>query len=523
MKRYTSIFLIIILLLSAAVPVFSSEEAVIAQEITDKVRITGKGVDNISSIPGGKHTYSRKIQKDAEISVNSSAEMGFLYIEYQKLTASYALKDNNTGETCACGSNGFLHELIDFEELFGHTCTSVTMSFPEEGSYICGITAYSAGELPSYVQRWDLPRDSKADIVLFCTHGDDDQLFFAGIMPYYAKERGYSFQVVYFTDHHNQINYRVHEMLDGLWAVGITAYPVFGPFPDSSKASAEYTQEDVNEFVTEQIRRFKPLVAVGHDLNGEYGHIQHRMYAAAVAEAVQYTADPSYFPDSASEYGVWDVPKTYLHLYGENKIIMDWDTPLSSFGGLTAFEVTRDLGFPCHESQYHTKYYDWIHSAGTAQSIPTYNPCLYGLYRSLTGDDVLKNDMFEHLLTREELSVIENSAIEAKYVKFTEMRNRKEAERLAKEEELALAAAEAEAEAKRLEEARLLEEARRLEEEAMKAVEPEIPDFEILPDISEQAPAAHKFSGINIAIYAGCSALIICAVLISLPRKKVKV
>ena len=43
---------------------------------------------------------------------------------------------------------------------------------------------------------------------------------------------GYNVQVVYVCDHHNFEAYRIHEMLDGLWAVGIRTYPVIGNFPD---------------------------------------------------------------------------------------------------------------------------------------------------------------------------------------------------------------------------------------------------------------------------------------------------
>jgi LmbE family N-acetylglucosaminyl deacetylase len=42
-----------------------------------------------------------------------------------------------------------------------------------------------------------------ADLVLFSAHGDDEHLFFAGLLPTYAEERGYRVQVVYLTDHRN--------------------------------------------------------------------------------------------------------------------------------------------------------------------------------------------------------------------------------------------------------------------------------------------------------------------------------
>lgn len=38
--------------------------------------------------------------------------------------------------------------------------------------------------------------------------------------------------------------------------------------------------------------------------------------ALSMEKAVELAADASYQPRSAEKYGVWDTPKTYLHLYG---------------------------------------------------------------------------------------------------------------------------------------------------------------------------------------------------------------
>lgn len=76
------------------------------------------------------------------------------------------------------------------------------------------------------------------------------------------------------------------------------------------------------------------------------------VYADLLMEAVEISGDPQYSPELAQTYGAWDVPKTYLHLYPENPILMDWDQPLASFWGMTAFQVSKDIGFACHQSQY---------------------------------------------------------------------------------------------------------------------------------------------------------------------------
>ena len=81
---------------------------------------------------------------------------------------------------------------------------------------------------------------------------------------------------------------REHEKLDGLWESGIKHYPICGDFPDLYSTSLEaakkqYIYDDVLSYTTSTIRRFKPLVVVTQDLNGEYGHGGHMLFSHAVA------------------------------------------------------------------------------------------------------------------------------------------------------------------------------------------------------------------------------------------------
>jgi hypothetical protein len=215
-------------------------------------------------------------------------------------------------------------------------------------------------------------------------------------------------------------------MLKGLWAVGVRNYPVFGPFEDFLRETLNETYKeyaargvsktDIQEFVITQLRRFKPQVVVGHDINGEYYHGMHMVYTDSLRKVLDLSGDATQFTDSAEKYGVWDVPKTYLHLYDQNKIVMDYDTPLESWDGLTAFEVTQKYGFTCHKSQHWTWFYRWIYGSGIeitkASQIKTYNPCLFGLYRSTVGEDVLKNDFMENIVSYGEQERLEQERLE---------------------------------------------------------------------------------------------------------------
>ena len=100
-------------------------------------------------------------------------------------------------------------------------------------------------------------------------------------MPTYAGERGYKVQVAYLTNHWAE-PYRPHELLNGLWTVGIRAYPVIGEFIDYYSDNLEhakglYDRDRVIEHQVEMIRRFRPEVIIGHDIDGEYGHGVHML------------------------------------------------------------------------------------------------------------------------------------------------------------------------------------------------------------------------------------------------------
>ena len=397
--------------------------------------------------------------KNASLTLEHQEGIGSLYILFGLEHGPYSVIDNSSGENYTFGEEGFLHEFIDLEGIFGTAPTSVTLNFGEKAVEIYELYIYSSGEVPDTVQKWNAPVDEKTDLILFSTHGDDEQLFFAGILPYYAVERGYQVQVVYLTNHRNQAPRRAHEMLNGLWAVGITTYPVFGEYNDFFTKSMQsaydsfhalgWPQEQMVGFVVEQLRRFKPQVVVGHDFNGEYGHGQHMVYIDLLVKALEISNDATQYPELAEKYGLWDVPKTYVHLYEENQIVMDWDQPMESFNGMTPFQVTKELGFPCHISQQYD--FAWyIYPYETAAEIPRYNPCYFGLYRSTVGPDIEKNDFFENVHSYEEQ---ERIAEEAERLAAEEEARRKEEERLAAEEE-----------ARRKEEERLAaeEEARKL-------------------------------------------------------------
>ena len=461
-----------------------------------------------------RNTYTTTAE-GASISVSRPDGIASLYIEFDRIPSQWTLTDPATGNSVQCGQNSFLHEFVDVASLFGSMPQQVIMTLPA-GLVIADIYAFSEGELPDFVQIWD-PPCQQADLLLISSHSDDEQLFFAGVLPYYTMERGLSVQVTYIVQHFEAYGYqnhqRPHEQLDGLWTVGVRNYPVMSDFPDVYSESKDrqtafnhaaaafgnvgVTYDDFISYITECLRRFKPLVVVSHDLNGEYGHGTHVFCSAALTEAIGYAADESKYPESAQTYGTWTPEKTYLHLYSENQIVMDWDTPLDSLGGKTPFQVTQE-GFACHKSQHWTWFYKWIYGTfdspiTKATQIRGYSPCRYGLYDTKVGPDVVGGDFFENVETYAQR--IARAEAEAKAAE--------EAARLQAEAEAAAQAqAEAEAAAKALAEAAAQAKA---EEEARAKAEAEA---------AAQAEAARQAHVRQVAWSVGIAVVILCAAVI---------
>ncbi len=412
MKQRLLALLVGLTLLIPAIPgAFAAESA----DISADTALTGTGFEGLSFLTD-KDEKTYVSGKDVTLTLENEDGIGSLYLLFDEAVEGYTVTDGN--KTLTAG-NGYLHEFLDLSAQLGTAPTSVTLKFSGKVT-LSELYVFSSGEVPAFVQKWQAPLEGSADIVLFSTHGDDDQLYFAGLLPLYAGEKGNRVQVVYLTDHRSgpwAENLRMHEMLNGLWATGVTAYPVFGTFADFRIDDLQGTydeyqtvyhtsEEQLQAFVVEQIRRFKPLVAVGHDIEGEYGHGMHRVYTDLLIKAIDLTGDEARFPESAEAYGTWELPKLYLHLYGENTIVLDIDSPLAAFDGLSGFQVAQELGFPCHETQQVHGFYKWLHGKDNeitkASQIEKYNPAYFGLYHTAVGPDTGKNDFLENVTPYQE-------------------------------------------------------------------------------------------------------------------------
>ena len=344
------------------------------------------GDTRLYSLTDDSFYFIQYLPADAVLQLSASEEIRTLYILWHDIPA-HCFVDIGDGERDVLDGSHILHQCL----ILDHASSSVTLRIPDEESSLCEIYAFTDGALPDWVQRWEL-MEEPADILLVSTHSDDEFCFFGGIIPIYAGERGYRVQVVYMIHHtEGDGRYRVHELLSGLWYAGDRYYPEINDQPDRmydtlEEAAAFYGAENFERFQVEMIRKYKPLVVLGHDFNGEYGHSAHKLNAKCLAESVLLASDETQFPESAERYGTWDPQKFYVHLYPENAITLDYETPLEHFGGRTGYEVAY-RAFLQHQTQLD---YGFVHGFGARGDSHQ-----FGLYRSLVGVDT-EPDLMEH-------------------------------------------------------------------------------------------------------------------------------
>ncbi|MDR1571018.1 MAG: hypothetical protein LBS32_00675 [Clostridiales Family XIII bacterium] len=374
--------------LFAALPGARAQDAVPADtRIVDGVTLALPGGLQPQSLLDGSYGTWADLPGGDAIGIASDEAFAFVYLIWD--TPPGAWRFLAGGATLEMGQNAYLHELVRLDA----PARQAAMLLPAQAGRLCDVYLFRSGELPAWVQQWQ-PILERADLLALPTHADDEHLFFGGILPTYAGERQLAVQVAYMTNHWGE-RYRPHELLNGLWTVGVTAYPLIGPFADLyvskeslSAAERTYGRESVLEFQVELLRRFKPKVVVGHDLAGEYGHGAHRLNAATLVDALALCGDEAAYPDSAGRWGLWETPKAYLHLYAENGIVMDWNLPLERFGGRTAYEMAVE-GFACHRSQ--TEYF-------SVRQDGTWHDCRkFGLVHTLVGPDAAGGDLFENI------------------------------------------------------------------------------------------------------------------------------
>ena len=388
MIRKVFIALFVLLLASSAFA-----QAQMAEDVTEQFTLSSGG-RSMTALYDRKYTsyWNSREQRTPyiECTAPEGIEAEYLYICFGDMPKAWAIEEEIGGEwkTLVEGSRDYYHAFI---ELGGKTHFRLIDTSGKNAQFkINEVFVFTKGELPDWVQRWE-PTHEKADMLLLVAHPDDELIFFGGTIPTYAVERDLNVVIAYMTYSNTT---RRSELLNGLWLMGVRNYPViceefYDGYSSSLKVGYEkWNKNKVMAHVTELIRKYKPEVMLSHDVEGEYGHGAHRVCADAALNCVAKSGDPAFQPASAEEYGTWEVKKLYLHLAKENPVKMDWNVPLSMFGGKTGLELAQ-AAYELHVTQQNT---DFVVTDEGETSCAE-----FGLVHSLVGEDVHRNDFMENI------------------------------------------------------------------------------------------------------------------------------
>lgn len=385
-------------LFAALLPVLLiAAEAEPAEDITRACTVTvSSGSRYVPYMTDGRITTRWKAANRGEtwLEIDAPGEdtLGGVYLQFNETPAPWRAEAFVAGEWRTVYEPAFtaLHDTVR-PETPADRLRIVCRDPAENRLGVAELTVYGPGDLPDTAQHWE-PTREKADILFLATHADDELIFFGGAIPTYDTERGCRVVVAYLVNCGAQ---RQHELLNGLWSMGVRHYPVISPFRDKATKSMDTAYsamggpQKVRKWVVSVIRQYRPEVVVTHGIGGEYGHGQHKAAANAAIRAFTRAADPTYDRSSAGQYGVWQVKKLYLHQYRENAIRLDWSRPLASLGGLTGLEAA-DRAFDFHVSQ-HEGSMDVIHTGAQ------FDNAAFGLYATVVGPDTVGGDFLENI------------------------------------------------------------------------------------------------------------------------------
>ncbi len=395
---------LVILLFSFALTLCVHAEEAIPLDYKITAYFPGSSAEfNLENISDGNINTTATLPSGCGIELSTGVDstrdgesIGYVYVKFTTTPVPYSVTYNSTVGTVAyntgnddmkvlpAGDYGFLHELtvIDGE-------ASSVMISSKQDMEIADIILYSKGELPADVQRWE-PTLSECDMLCFPTHADDESLFMGALIAESAA-RGRLVQVALICNDKKE-PVRPHELLDAVWTLGVRTYPIIGSFPILYSKTLRYasTQYDSNEmrgFIVECIRRTKPSVIVAHDIDGEYGHGAHMLTSLLVREAIKLTGNPESYTDSAEKFGLHNVKKLFLHLYGQNEIILDVDKAYATLRESTPFDIAV-AAYDKYQSQH-------VFEDFAVVKYGTIDCRRFGLYYSDVGYDVSSGDVFE--------------------------------------------------------------------------------------------------------------------------------
>ncbi|QDU56857.1 PIG-L family deacetylase [Aeoliella mucimassa] len=189
-----------------------------------------------------------------------------------------------------------------------------------------------SASLKAQVYDWN-PTPDKVDVLVISTHPDDEGIFMGSVLPYMTQVRQVNALHLSMTSGDYQAENgapdwrREEELRAADWVYGFRNEPIFARFRDYPTNTVDETydiwadgilgngdsetgRELAANYLAEQIRRFQPEVLVVSDLDGEYGHSNHRATSQSAFEAYERAMDP--LVDIAG-LDAWQPKKYYIH------------------------------------------------------------------------------------------------------------------------------------------------------------------------------------------------------------------
>lgn len=388
MKRWWRMLLLLVMI--SCIHLCAAQAAEVAEDLTKQVQLNGRNWNDRypdSCRDGSYATFYTG--RTLTITAPEGRKIGSLQLKWRTFippSVKIEVRENGRWRELLCAGPDYAAQYITLPE----PCGEIRLVSAKGDLELSDIIVLGPGEAPGYVQRWrEAPE--KVELMLLSTHPDDEVLWFGGLLPYYAGQLDRDVLVV------NAVwgwYGRRLELLDALWTCGVEIYPImlgyadYGLMPDELYQVWRETDINPNNTMVSLIRQYRPDVVVLHDVDGEYGHPAHMLFSRIGRQGVVRAADEAEHVASVKQWGVWDVPKTYIHLWPERQLRMDWQIPLPAFDGKTALAVAQ-RAMECHKSQLSRGWKVW--EGGE------YDNALFGLWRTTVGDDTLKNDLFENI------------------------------------------------------------------------------------------------------------------------------
>ncbi len=299
--------------------------------------------------------------------------------------------DSAGKETLACsgGKNGGLTEFAAVPaSMTGYRKFQFVSTNPDLAFAIVNLSVYSGG-IPEFATHWEAYDGRKMDLLVISAHPDDESVFLSA-PAITAINDGKTVVTGYMTWGTAKRRFEAEE---ACWMLGEKYAPTLRAAHDmmtnSLKSMEQYWSLDkAVGYIVELIRKYKPSVVVTHDVGGEYGHGAHMETSLAAQLAFAQASDPTKFPESAEQYGVWKPGKLYLHMYDKDKITFDLNAPMDAYQGKTLLQVAT-AAFERHKSQ--------AAKGWTVESTGRCSMEYFGLFASNVGPDTQHNSIFENI------------------------------------------------------------------------------------------------------------------------------